>query len=329
MRRFVLLQVVLIQACIALNAQDRASLADQPGTFEILSRTNYAASGCPFAAADMTANLERIKDLVAVVRQNPVLSDIRGFNGRARIHTMPMTCKRKECFGVPARIAFEFSSFFINKEGKVSFNIIEPPSWSLFTNEMIPNWSSIFDMDESYFTAPLKKKTVDPGIDVYDGECWVIYDPERPSYWIPVTVEEAFAAARKSLMKEKNEIALAYNKQFLEQEWAAIAPEARQKPAYFGGGITRVSASPGYGEQDSIFPKIVKVNPGYLNRSLPRSAIQFMWFRSVQNKQYMKTRLDECIEHREKDWGSGCDLPRFELSFGLTDIRNLAGEIGR
>lgn len=319
--------VMMVFLVLPVVAQE--DLSEKPGTYEILSRTEYAPSECGFTKADMTANLERIKDLVAVVRQNPVLADIRGFNGRARIHTMPMTCKRKEWYGVPARIAFEFSSFFINKEGKVSFNIIEPPSWSLFTNEMIPNWSGIFDMDESYFTAPLKKKTVDPGIDVYDGECWVIYDPERPSYWIPVTVEEAFAAARKSLMKEKNEIALAYNKQFLEQEWAAIAPEDRQKPAYFGGGITRVSASPGYGEQDSIFPKIVKVNPEYLNRSLPRSAIQFMWFRSVQNKQYMKTRLDECIEHRKKNWGSGCDLPRFELSFGMTDIRSLAAEIGK
>lgn len=329
MKRFLLMLLVLIQACIALNAQDRASLADRPGTFEILSRTNYAASGCPFAAADMTANLERIKDLVAVVRQNPVLSDIRGFNGRARIHTMPMTCKRKEWYGVPARIAFEFSSFFINKEGKVSFNTIEPPSWSLYTNEMIPGWADIFDREESYFTMALRKKTVEPGIDVYDSECWVIYDPERPPYWVPVTVEEAFAAAKKFLLKEDNEIALAYNKQFIDQEWEAIAPEDRQKPAYFGGGITRVSASHGYGEQDSIFPQIVKVNPEYFNRSLPRSAIQFMWFRSVQNKQYMKKLLDECVEHRKKDSGSGCDLPRFELSFGMTDIRNLAGEIGR
>ncbi len=310
-------------------AQENPGLDSRPGTFEILGRTNYAASGCPFSVTDMAANLERIKELVAVVRQNPVLNDIKGFNGRARIHTMPMTCKRKVWYGVPARIAFEFSSFFINKEGKVSFNTIEPPSWSLYTNEMIPGWADIFDREESYFTMALRKKTVEPGIDVYDGECWVIYDPERPPYWVPVTVEEAFAAARKFLLKEDNEIALAYNKQFIDQEWEAIAPGDRQKPAYFGGGLTRVSAAPGYGGQDSIFPQIVKVNPEYFNHSLPRSAIQFMWFRSVQNKQYMKKLLDECIEHRKKDWGSGCDLPRFELSFGMTDIRNLAAEIGK
>ncbi len=311
------------------QAQDQVNLADRPGTFEILSRTDYASPECGFIKADITANLERIKDLVAVVRQNPVLNDIKGFMGRARIHTMGMTCKRKEWYGVPARIAFEFCSYFVNKEGRITYNIIEPPSWSLYTNEMIPEWSNIFDMEQSYFTVALNKKTVEPGIDVYDGECWVIYDPKRPPYWVPVTVEEAFAAARKYLMKEKNEIALAYNKKFLEQEFASIPPEDRQKPAYHGGGISRVSASHGYGGKDSIFHRIMKVNPEYLNRSIPRSEIQFMWFRSVQNKQYMKKQLDECVEHRKKDWGSGCDLARFELSFGMTDIRNLSTLIGK
>ena len=67
----------------------------------------------------------------------------------------------------------------------------------------------------------------------------------------------------------------------------------------------------------------------YPDRTLPHSAIQFMWFRSVQNKQYMKKQLDECREYLKKERTSGCDLTRFELSFGMTDIRNLAEEIGR
>jgi len=311
------------------QAQDQVNLADRPGTFEILSRADYASSECGFTKADMAANLERIKELVTIVRQNPVLTDIKGFNGRARIHTMSMTCKRPGWYGVPARIAFEFSSFFLNKEGKVTFNTIVPPSWSIYTNDLIPGWSDLQDSKYAYFTVPLKKETIEPGIDVYDKEGWVIYDPDRPPYWIPVTVEEAFNAARDFAAKEKDEISAAYNKQFLDQEWAAIPASDRNKPAYFGGGLSRVSSSHGYQGQDSLFPRIMKVNPEYFNRKLPKSAIQFMWFSSLQNKQYMKKELDECIGYRKKGSGSGCDLARFELSFGMTDIRNLAEEIGK
>ncbi len=324
-----LLLFLFLTGFLLLCAQELSLITEKPGTFEILSRTDYASSECGFTKTDMTANLERIKELVAVVRQNPVLSDIKGFNGRARIHTISMTCKRPVWYGVPARIAFEFSSFLLNKEGKVIFNTIEPPSWSIFINDLIPGWSDFQDSKYAYFTVPLKKETIEPGIDVYDKECWIIYDPDRPPYWIPVTVEEAFNAAREFAAKEKNEIAAAYNKQFLDQEWAAIPVSDRNKPAYFGGGISRVASSHGYESQDSIFPRIMKVNPEYFNRKLPKSAIQFMWFRSVQNKQYMNKKLDECREYLKKGSGSGCDLTRFELSFGMTDIRNLVPLIGK
>ena len=321
--------ILMLATAINSGAQDGTELADRPGTFGILSRTDYASSECGFTQAEMTANLARVKDIIAVIRQNPVMSDIKGFVGQARLQTMTMTCKREVWYGVPVRIAFEICSYFCNKDGKIVYNTIEPPSWSLYTNDFIPGWSDIFDAAHSYFTMPLRKKTVEPGIDVYDGECWVLYNPDRPPYWIPVTVEEAFKAAREFASKETNEVAAAYNKQFLDAEWAAIPEEDRKKPAFFGGGLSRVSASPGFGGQDSIFPQIMKVNPAYPDRTLPRSAIQFMWFNSVQNKQYMKKKLDECKEYLKQQRSSGCDLTRFELSFGMTDIRCLANEIGK
>ena len=329
MRKTATVSLICLMLSSPLFAQETNKLDEKPGTFEILGRTDYTMTECGFTKAEVTVNLEKIKELIAVVRQNPVLSDIKGFNGRARIHTMPVTCKRKEWYAVPSRISFEFSSFFLSKEGKVVFNTIEPPEWSLYINDLIPGWSDIFDGKNSYFTVPLKKMNVDYGIDVYDGECFVIYDPARPPYWIPVTVEEAFAVARELAAKETNEIAALYNKQFLDQEWADIPPYDRDKPAYFGGGLSRVSPTPGYGGQDSIFPAIMKVNPKYWNKNLPKSTIQFIWFRSVQNKQYMKQSLDECKEYSIKGSGSGCDLRRFELSFGMTDIRNLVPLIGK
>ena len=59
---------------------------------------------------------------------------------------------------------------------------------------------------------------------MYDGECYILYDPNRPSYWLPVTVKEVF-----------------------------------------DGMIAADKFSP-----------IVRVNPGYWDKGLPKSAIQFI-----------------------------------------------------
>ena len=82
----------------------------------------------------------------------------------------------------------------------VTYNAIEPPEWSLYINLTIPGWKGSYGIDakHGYFTAPsLRKKTVEPGIDVYNGEYFIVYDPSRPAYWIPVTVNEAFQAVRE------------------------------------------------------------------------------------------------------------------------------------
>jgi hypothetical protein len=302
--------------------QESTTLTEKPGTFEILSRTDYITSGLSFTQAEITANLEKIKEVVAIVRQNPVLSDIKGFNGRARIYTMSMI--EKERYGIPSRISFEFSTFFLSKTGNVVFNTIEPPEWSLYINNVIPGWCDHFNTKHGYFTVPLRKKSPEPGIDVYDKECFVIYDPSRPPYWIPVTVNEAFAVVREENENNKDRIAAEYMKEWIDREYAEIPVSERDKPAYFGGNASRISSSQGMPEQDSIFPFIMKVNPEYWDKSRPRSDIQFINFRSVQNKKYMKSLLDECKQYWAKGSGSGCDLYRFELSFGMTDIRNLA-----
>ena len=87
--------------------------------------------------------------------------------------------------------------------------------------------------------------------------------------------EAAFATARVEAKKEKDEIAAKYVNEFVEKEWAAISPANLKNQAYFGGGITRVSDSSGFEGQENLFPPIVKVNPEYWNKNLPKSAISF------------------------------------------------------
>lgn len=319
--------VLALLAGLSLNltAQELPLLADKQGNFEILSRTDYVGYDCGYAKAEVASNLQRITDLVTVVRQNPVLNDPKGFDGRARIYNI--NCKYPGGYGIPSRISFEFASWYRLKDGTPARGLIEPPEWSLYINQAIPGWGSSYghDAKHGYFTVPLRKKTVEPGIDVYDGEWFVIYDTSRPSYWIPVTVNEAFAAVRENMKNEKDQIAAGYLNEYIEKEWVEIPEEYRDKPAYFGGGISRVTYKPGYDGQDSIFPKIVRVNPEYWNMELPRSAIQIINLHAIQNKEYLRKIKEEYLQNNSISY----NVKRFEESFDIDDIRRLLPLIGK
>ncbi len=297
-------------------------LGDKPGTFEILARTNYSMYQ-KFTPAEMAANMERIKELVSIVRQDPVLADIKGFMGRARIYDISNTWKCN--YGVPARVSFEFSDYAYVK-GKITYNGIEPPEWSILLNQMSGYWNG-FNTEKCMFTIPFKKETIAPGVDVYDKVTYVIYDPSRPPYWIPVTCKEAIACAREEAKKEKDEIAAKYMNEFMEKELAAISPANLDSQAYFGGGITRVSDSSGYGGQKNLFPPIMKVNPDYWNKSLPKSAIQFMVLTVSMDKKYLQNEYESCVKHQY--YGETCSLLRFMVSYDEEDIKKLTQLIGK
>lgn len=303
--------------------QELPLVTDKPGTFQILSRTDYTESYCGFTNAEITANLQRITDVVNAVRKNPVLSDIKGFEGRARIYEVG--CKDARGYGIPSRISFEFCSWYRQQDGSVVRGTIEPPEWSLYINTVKPVSSDFFDQKNGYFTVPLRKKIVEPGIDVYDGECFVIYDSSRPPYWIPVTVDEAFQAIREFYKNQPDDIGKDMAVKMIEKEYTAIPGSDRDKHAYFGGNLSRISSTPGIPDQDSIFPCIVKVNPEYWNKALPKSAIQLIYFRSVQNKDYLRRLKEEWLKANSISYNE----MRFEESFDLDDIRNLVPLIGK
>lgn len=316
----------ILAAELPCSAQFDPQLRDKRGAFEILRRTDFADAKAGFTASDNQAALQRIEQVVATLRLNPVLSDIKGFNGRARIHGMTQVVKGG--WAVPSRVSFEFSSFFYNKKGEVSYNAIEPPEWSVYLN--CPNGIGIasdgFDSGLGYFTVPLRRTTLAPGVDVYGDEYFVLYNPSRPDYWVPVTVAEAFASARAFAAKETDAVAAGYYQQFLDKEWAEVSAYKNQ-PAYLGGGLSRVSASPGYGSQDSIFPQIMKVNPAYWDKTLSKGSIQIISLHSVQDKVFLRRELESCYQMQDR--GSGCDLSRFELALSLEDMKRLQALIGK
>lgn len=316
-KRFVAVTILLVELSFILVAQELPLILDKPGTFEILSRTDYAGSGCSFTKAEMTANLQKITELVAIVRKNQVLSEMKGFDGRARIYST-IACQQEGVYGVPVRISFEFAAWFKMKDGKEARGLIEPPEWSVYLNTIQPGWTSGFSRNPDFFGVSEKKETVAPGIDIYDGECIVIYDPNRPDYWLPVTVKEAFDVVFAENKRNKDEIQRKMALEMLDGEWANIPQTDWNKPATMSGMLSRVGTQEG-------FPKIVKMNPAYWDKLRPKSDIQFITFRMITNKSFLEQRTKEWLKANSISY----HCARFEESLNLDFVKSLKPLVGK
>jgi len=311
--------LILLATTISVQvfAQELPLILDKQGTFEILSRTDYAGSGCSFTKAEMMANLQKITELVAIVRKNQVLSEMKGFDGRARLYST-IACQQEGVYGVPARISFEFAAWYRLKDGREVRGLIEPPEWSIYFNTIQPGWTGGFNRKPDLFTVSEKKETIAPGIDVYDGECFVVYNPDRPEYWLPVTVKEAFEVAYEWNKKNSDEIQWGMMKNMLDEERAAFSPDDWNKQATRSGILSGVGTSEG-------FPKIMKVNPAYWDKTKPKSDIQFITFRMITNKNF--------LEQRSKEWLKANSISyhcaRFEESLNLDFVKSLKPLVGK
>lgn len=292
-------------------------ILDKPGTFEILGMPDY--DGCGFTKKELTAGHQKITELVNTVRKNPVLSDIMGFDGRARIYYA--SCKDKGSYGIPSRISFEFASWYRKKDGTATRGFIEPPEWSIIINKLKPNsiwgFSNDFSGDPGIFVVP-KKESIESGIDIYNGECYVIYNPNRPPYWLPVTIKEAFTALIDKC-KTYDKITRDFWLGNIENEYTAIPAKDRDKPAYYSSdSFSHISTN-------SDHLQIVRANPEYWDKGLPKSAIQFIYFRSVPNKDYYRNLKEEYLQNNSISY----NLARFEESFNMENIRSLVPLIGK
>jgi hypothetical protein len=177
------------------------------------------------------------------------------------------------------------------------------------------------DFDEierfDYFSVPFKKETIERGIDVYGDECYVLYNPDRPPYWLPVTVKEAHDALRKTWEDHSDKVASESMLQFIEKEYAKIPESEINNPA---SGIFPFSVI----NPENEYPPLLRINPEYWDRSLPKSAVQFIYFRSVPNKEYYR-KLKE--ERRQKD--GSYYLYYFSELFDIQNIRELLPLIGK
>jgi hypothetical protein len=253
---------------------------------------------------------KNISTLVEWFRQQyPMLNSPCGYDLRAISSYVwsDYTTKTDYEYAIPGEISFLFELF--HADG--SKWKIEPPQFRFeviavsgghdgfyFSPEYMVNDGSRYDQTVSekvdstlqilaqYFRVYPFKESPCAGIDVYQAyrDGWqengiqtiVVYNPQRPPYWLPVTVQEMADAhlAYYSLFQKKE-----IDRMILDQlklEIAELTPEELAAPAYAGYEshfVLKVNGKKqGY--------QIMRFNPAYWDKSLPISAIQFLTFRN-------------------------------------------------
>ncbi len=313
MKKILILFIVCILSTLAYTQQFHWD-GQKQGQWRFES--NLPEKGYKMRNATLTAadNLTFKKNIAALAEwfhqnnsllKNPVGYDLRGLTTWV---WGDFTTLSDGEYGIPASMGFLFELFYTDgSKWKV-----EPPQYNFdvnavygghdgfyFTPESIVDDGSRYDLSLSekvsnalnelrkYFRVyPLKEQPC-AGVDVYEAyrDGWqqnglktiVVYNPEQPHYWLPVTVKEmADAHLSYYSLIQKTELDRMVLKQ-LKQEIAELSPDELAAPAYAGHDshfVLKVNGNKqGY--------QIMRFNPAYWDRSLPISAIQFMTFRNI------------------------------------------------
>ena len=311
----IILFVILIASCRHSMGQSFQFQPDKPGRFILQNKLNK----CP--GIDVIAIANKLTAITEWVRQNnTVVNSPTGLD--ALIGLSGNFCDKRtknDDYGIQSSIYFSFHHFYlengvsktatgntahgttflinnpINLIGlqftETGFQTDDPPRLKESLEKALEN------LKKYYTTAPVLKE-IAPGVKVYaPGSGWLkgvllVFNPDRPDIWIPVTVKEIMDTKlayyrvkqeidsinyEKTLAKwarlnfKPNQIMRPNQYDLMKKEYGNFTDEELNHPAYSStqSGISTINAR-GKGRQ------VVKFNPACWDRSLPVTAIQYM-----------------------------------------------------
>lgn len=289
----ILFVFVLFQSTVLKAQKPSDFLPDKPGKWSYSS--NIKTPGAEVAALN-----KNLATLAEWFHQNvPMLLNPKGYDLDARAYGSWDDHYKlsKSNYALRAEMDFNFQ-LFLSDGGKWT---VEPPHYEFDinstesghgTNGNYPYFDELKDdpklekaindaatkMNEVFAVYPLVKSLV-PGVNFYDVESkdfgtLVIFNPDRPAFWIPVTVRElAEIHLQYYKLMNKSEMDRMLIAQ-LEKEISELSEEELNAPAFSGHDVHFVLKVNGKSEG----LQLMRFNPDYWNRSLPSSAIQFMTF---------------------------------------------------
>lgn len=303
-------KLILILATLLITVQnygqDAPHSPDKSGKYRYetnLPEKTYSLRNSTLSSSENIALKKNVANVSEWFHQNhPMIRSPKGYDMRALSNWSwgDFTTVSEWEYGIPAELGFLFELFFA--DGTIWS--IEPPRAGILINNVLGGQSGLYFTPESivedsprvdpslidkirkattelrkYFMIFPIKKELSPGVHYYEsfpGEraTVVAFNPNRPPYWIPVTVKEmADAHLAYYTLFQKVEIDRMVLSE-LKKEIAELSPEELAAPAYSGHDSHFVLKINGQGQG----LQIMKFNPEYWDRSLPRSAIQLMSF---------------------------------------------------
>ncbi len=312
--------VIFVIFCVSLNglsAQDKILLKEKPGTYKIKTSAlnsqgpDQYGDFCGFTSSESDEATKKLLALIDVFRKLPVLKENKGYDGYCYLNGG--RCNTKFGYGLPSTVCFFFETWSLRK-GKEVKQTSEPPQWRFevnMTEKFCSNGFNVSDYSNTYnptnpafsekgahtstlalrelFFLPGVKEEVSSGIDRY-GDNLILFNPERPEYWNQVTIREVFRLLIDYWKYMPDKIQVETIIPMLENEFSGFSEAEKDGPAYFGHPetISRI------GSEKNETP-VMRPNPDYWNRALPRSAIQFMWL-EIPKKEEVKRKLDGCLK---------------------------------
>jgi len=285
-KTYLLFVVIFLLTPFLCKSQESSKfLPEKPGKWSY-------ASNIKIPGAEVVAFNKNVANLAEWFHQNvPILSNPKGFDLKACAYgsLVDNYKQKKSSYALRAGIDFEFQLFY-SKGGKW---VIEPPHYEFGINDTETAHGANFGGYDGYkvqgddpklervltdatikiseyFCVFKLEKEIAPGIRLYKDGSLVVFNPNRPDYWIPVTVKEVM----KDIMnywKIKAGDKEVYN--YFESAYNKMSEYELNSPAYFGSDDAIIDV---WGKPEGL--QIMRFNPEYWDRSLPKPAIQFMTF---------------------------------------------------
>ncbi len=323
---------------ITIYAQKEPPLIlDKQGAFKLIDWGVYTHYDCGYTKAETTANYQKIIGITDAVRKNPVMSDMKGFDCQTYVFAHP--CDPKAGYGIACDIRFDFGAWVLLK-GQPQVYKIEPPNWKLQVNHLgsfankgfafnslkpsdkpkdgfnYEKWNSITEKIRECFYIPGPKEKLGDGIDRYGSELIVVYNAARPPYSVPVRFRELATWIIDYWRMYPQQAASDMMTKLVEAEYAKFSEAEREGYAYYGSDertpTLQITSVP------NQLP-VMRKNPDYWNKVLPRSAIQILTFeRLADTKRYTREKED-ALKHDS----SGYHLLRFMESLDINPFTGL------
>ena len=315
----ILIGIVFSLFASIVFAQEPELVLDKKGDFKIVEWGVYTnCMDCGITKSESSENYSKLTALANSFRVNPVLKDIKGFDCQVVLYSENMWDTQFR-YGIPSKMSIQFCYFFMNKDGKVGTATIEPPDFDVQINQLKstmcggfgfkvkdnvkdadnPNfnqkkWEKAAEKTREIFFTPGKKENLMPGIDRYASETVIIYHPDRPDYWVPVTIREVFEALIEFYAYDPDNYTSEMTLKILKEEYALYSEDERNKYAYLGGRGSVPLSNVGVEVNDV---QVMRVNKEYWNKNLPRSAIQILSFNLLADKERHKREAAEKLKN--------------------------------